>query len=108
MWSSSLIVLQMRLVSVPFIFGLMITPPTLSLEGTLLVHFIFYLYVDWRISVLHTSSVSVEWCSINQLNDTFKKLLKYRITDPLYVDIYDLRMYQMFCAGWQGYEISGI
>ncbi|XP_024373710.1 protein DETOXIFICATION 46, chloroplastic isoform X1 [Physcomitrium patens] len=30
------IIAQMRLVSVPFLFSLMITPPTLSLEGTLL------------------------------------------------------------------------
>ena len=30
-------ILQMRSVSVPFLVSLMITPPTLSLEGTLLV-----------------------------------------------------------------------
>jgi hypothetical protein len=32
-------------VTVPFFLGVMITPPTLSLEGTVLVFIILYLYV---------------------------------------------------------------
>lgn len=62
-------VLQMRSVSVPFLVSLMITPPTLSLEGTLLVIFPSY-SLNQNISMFGTACGDLRVISVCRLGET--------------------------------------